>query len=1338
MDFLREYNKEQLARNEALVRDSIAGLPGMLAKPVKALVDKLGSHNYSATMNHCLDFLEISVQFTSCLLFARLQEAEKGMPQESRGMKAIVDKIDGKRSLSFGDWVNDIFNPVVKTATRELPDDALARSLAETLFRKGYNRLLGTKEEPGVVKIRNEYKGHSTSLSNEIYRSVTFTLEPHVLLVLEALKPLQGCSCSNSEHSFIVDGSEMFPLAFRSAEGYDYLFQSLRDEEIAYISPDENAVTVIDDRMNRYFDLFMQRSVPSFDIAKEMNWPEMRSLMREESARFLSRVYREKKYNRELFVDRDGLSQLFGDFIADETTLFPLPGEAGQGKTNQLCFWAEKLSRSEDAVLVFSSSDFAGEDLPEALRRIFGTSPRKDAAKIVAEVHKRAQEEGHKVYIFFDAINECLRYKGVAHADSDGPVCLYEAFRELFIRPEYPNFKLLFTCRSYSWKNLFQKQIKRDAPLMFGLDRDAEVHGFSHEELCKAWGIYQELYQMDGDFGSLSKSSLVRLKDPLILKIACTNHVGTALPENLDAYGSIALFRQMSEMIAHSYAGRQQYEIMLRMASYMLEEYEHGHPVDRIDREELRKARDNKEATLHGLSRLIFKQDGFSVAYTELLNKPERPILRFTQSPDGKTEIQFIYERFLEYLMAEVFVEKYRPESGGSIAPEVYLKALEKESGSVVYIGTLRNALLIDWKRTSNPETIVALMRDYPDNYELALLCGELMNVLIRENYEDGLFALIRRMLDEPLPDKDKLIAEFNDVISRIYANKADETVIARHKELNALLAPLLRLARNATVSVVGGMFLSDWYNSDLYRQDPYSLLWTLVRHPLSEVSNYACMYIYYLHNRSHTLEHTPLNGNVSAKIVGEMLANVQSHNLLRILVNPRLRSSAFAFVETGVRTAVMLIFDELRAGQPDSSAKVSSLMEQIRSLLSYLTFNFRLVKMVMPVLTSILRRQITFQAQYVNNAIEYQSFWDDAVVPAEPGPEGKWCRRYAAEVARYLDSGSFENFADVHPKLLKAYESGDSFSYFILERLMVVAGIRGWENIAPVVRTFFSESYRSTEWFDYSQMSMLYILYQVQKNSTKYNPELMEIYSREAADWTRRCKGGFKARNSAKANTTGLYKRDVMNWYADVYCTHTGDNVPHEGDATAVPTFYELIEEAIGTKNRKLLYHLIDNISELISDNGYIETALGLLLYIMELFADPALIAEFDAMECGEDEKDKQGLVQLIGSVLSTAKNYYPERVNNFLKRDISGLQFAGVSKYNDEVLNYNPGGETLSDLFTHNFGNFVIWGLVNFRPFQNFAQRIIARVPDHKDCFDWLDAVIRDGFDSLFDVKL
>jgi hypothetical protein len=253
-----------------------------------------------------------------------------------------------------------------------------------------------------------------------------------------------------------------------------------------------------------------------------------------------------------------------------------------------------------------------------------------------------------------------------------------------------------------------------------------------------------------------------------------------------------------------------------------------------------------------------------------------------------------------------------------------------------------------------------------------------------------------------------------------------------------------------------------------------------------------------------------------------------------------------------------------------------------------------------------------------------------------------------------------------------------------------------------------------------------------------EFNRELLDIYGREAVDWTLRTKGLFKARNSHKANTLGLYKRNVMNWYAVVYCTHSSDGKPLAGDDRCVPLFYEMIDRAIESNDKLLLFHLIENISELISDYGYIHTALDLLLYIIKAYDTDQKVDKLDAVEVYRDGIYTQTLISLIGNTLSTAKNYFASEVDSFLKRDLVGLTFPGVSKYREQILSYNPSGESLSDLFTHKFGNFLMWSLLHEPAVERFSIEAMQSAKSAKDCFEWFDKVIRILMRHMFNAKV
>lgn len=320
--FLREYTPEELNINKQLVLNSITKLPFTLSFPINKLALEIEKENYGRAMNYALDFFEISTQYLSCILLINLIKIEKNLNIEKRQTSKIISKIDNKRPLSFGDWLNDIFNPLVAISISEMPDSAFVKALQSNLFVRNNNILLGYKKNASIVQIRNEYKGHSTTLSEEIYKGVIYTLEPRILKLLSALEvihlwefyskdnnkiishkgfeSINDPEFDNNCHNYYIKTNEgksfdLFPLVFRNDKNYIYVFQSLKEENISYISSNENAVTLISDIYNEHFDSKLQIIDPSFDISKDLNWDQIRQHCDKESLYFLDRIYREKK-----------------------------------------------------------------------------------------------------------------------------------------------------------------------------------------------------------------------------------------------------------------------------------------------------------------------------------------------------------------------------------------------------------------------------------------------------------------------------------------------------------------------------------------------------------------------------------------------------------------------------------------------------------------------------------------------------------------------------------------------------------------------------------------------------------------------------------------------------------------------------------------------------------------------------------------------------------------------------------------------------------------------------------------------------------------------------------
>ncbi|MGN1226105.1 MAG: hypothetical protein ACI4TL_02585, partial [Candidatus Cryptobacteroides sp.] len=1121
------------------------------------------SAQWSKAANYLLDFFEAGVQYVSIVLLAMLRdEVLKSGCACGENVQKVVGKIDAKRPLSMGDWCNDILPPLVKEMAEVFPEHSLSQSLSKVLGKKR-NIFLGSKQEKSIVQIRNEYKGHSTTLSESIYAELVDMLLPRAEEWMAALQPLED---------YVPDNLE--PLVRRDEKGHEYVFQSLKEESVSYISVDEDALTYIGEDFNEAFDAWMQVLLPSFDISKDLNWAEYVSATHEVSQRYLDRIYSQKKYNRELFVDREALNGAWSDFLESDKNIFPLLGEAGQGKTNQLCHWTESLIEKGDAVMIFAGADFADISLSEQLREVFGLSKRKLLSRFTDHLHKTAAKSGHNVHIFFDAINECIAYPGLENA-GDGPLLLFREICAIFAHPEYKHFKLLFTCRNYTWhQSLVPELQKIDSSMFYGLGMEDElsVRGFSDSEVQKAYGIYGELYQMDTRFEDLRRSCVIRLKDPLLLKIACTNYLGKKLPLDNAEYCSIAMWDRMMDDISRSYAGRRQKEIIMQVGACMLQSYESGTACDSVLVSRLKSAYASAEDPLHGIAALMFKRDGISIAFAELLNKPERPIMRMV---DGE-KIQFIYERFLEYVMARSYYE--RESAKGGISPTGIVKTMSTAAFNEVFMETLSNVLVMDYLHRGNADTLVELLDEHGDNFLVMSLVSDVMNLLVNENYEKQLFSIERRLL--AAMDED--------------ASSALELHIRRHQLASATL--------------MNGIFLSDYHNEDLYKEDPFSLFSLIMDERNNEVRDNSCMLVYYLYGKTHTSSRTPLRRNVTEQIVDWMIDTAVSSSLVRIVAVGKLRSRAVTLLEAAVRMEVLMMIDTLLEG--GDRARIADYMADIRRIFSHFTFKYRLIKILMPFFDWIMRRQFTFQSAYVNNVTEYQTFWDPAVIAAER-EEGRWSRSDFKDMAQFICQYSnyysptapskpsdAPDFKPYQERVLLAYKTGDSLSYFVLERILVIMAVCDWDSVKAVLEHLRYDGYEQSEFFDYTQMSVIYSLYQMGMKMEELPDFVWDMLEEWCVDWTRRCRGYFKGRNSGVANSIGLYKRNVMTWYAMVYAHRHGDKADPSG--RSVPAFRRLIDEALRTKDRELLIHLINNISELISDSGYVNTGLDLLKIVM------------------------------------------------------------------------------------------------------------------------------------------
>lgn len=1289
--------------------------------------------NWFLAMNYFLDFFETGASYSSIVLLALFRNdiINTGIPAE-QAVESAVKKIDEKRPLSFGDWVNEILLPLLGEAVKRFPHNDFVRSLA-SIAGKSNNIFLSHKGTSGVVQIRNDYKGHDTLLSERFYEEAVKQLEPKAFQFAQAISLLNGCGVDLEK--------DLYPLIHRSEDGYEYVFHTLKGESSAFVSTAENAKAINTDKFNAQIDQWLQVIVPSFDIAKDINWNELVTAMQRTSRKYLSDIFDQNKYSREQYVEREQLSKSFNEFVESDRIIFPLHGEAGQGKTNQLCHWTETLSDNGDAVIIFAGSDFAEFNLESRLKAVFGLPQRRPLNRFFDKINLLAAQLGKRVYIFFDAVNEAINYPDITE-DVSGPLLLYRDIYRLFGREELDRFKLLFTCRNYTWYNeLLPENEQQNTSVFFKPQEEggASVRGFTDREVRMAYAVYKDQFQIKTQFEALKKGAILRLKDPLMFKVACTAYLGEQLPEATSEYTSINLFTKVLDGIERSYAGKGQIRILEALSTYMLDKYLAGEAIDSIMVEDLKSSFDDVNHPLNHVAKLMYKNDGITVDFAELLKLSQRPILRLA---DNK-KVQFIYERFLEFLLSKAYLRKR-----GDVNALTLYNDIKGAAANEVFMGAMRNVLIMDLLKSRDLQVFSDLLSEHGDDIEVYTLVSGTLNILVRELYTKEIFDIERHFLSWAGEGQKEIIGEFNDICKQIDSNKATDRTIERHKVLSGQLTSMVCMRNLATSTLISGLLLSDAHNEGIFEEDPYSLLWTLMDDPLTEVKNNACMQAYYVSRRKLTLNSEPLRENITQQIVRRIFEYISERPLPSLLIGTSSRKRTVTLLEFGVRLDVILIIDLLLDGNTDDRERVTILIDEIRQLIRRLTLNYSVIRVFMPFFSSILRRQVTFQSAYVNNLIEYTTFWDDAVVMPSPTPDGKWNRTDVSDLApmvflysRYYDEDA--PFKETTPpsvapyasRIVAAYRTGDSLSYFLLERLLVIFGLSEWDTTLSILEEI-DRIIPETEWYDYSQMSFIYVLYQLGLKMDVVPKQVEEMMIRNCTEWTRRCRGYFCAHNSSKANPLQMYKRNVMSWYAMVWCSRNGDLA--NSDDSSVPVFRDMIKEAISTRDKELLVHLINCIAELITDSGDIHTALELLKTIFKAIPSKNVLDEFERNAIKRYPDTCFDIITMIGNILGVAKNYYPTEVNDFLTRGIVGLHFPGISKYKDDILSYNPSGEKLSDLLTHKFGNFIIWALIHEDSVDEVVANCLKEAPNSPDSAAWFDKCVRIIMRTLLKIKI
>ena len=249
------------------ITKAITGFPPTLSIPIKKVLQEIESAQYYRGCNHMLDFFELCSQYFSFVLMRILQD--NGGRKSNESLVKFVNYVDSKRSLSMGDWMS-IFDKLLKTAHEEYIDNILISHLIKHLMPRGENLLIDNKKyRRTIVSIRNQQFGHNTTPSEAKCLELIKEMGERFFILIESIMPISDCKIDIFENHYIIDFNplglrlsiDLFPFLYLDAsQDAIFIFQTLKDEKVEYVSANEQANKQSSNKMNSLIDIFRKIS----------------------------------------------------------------------------------------------------------------------------------------------------------------------------------------------------------------------------------------------------------------------------------------------------------------------------------------------------------------------------------------------------------------------------------------------------------------------------------------------------------------------------------------------------------------------------------------------------------------------------------------------------------------------------------------------------------------------------------------------------------------------------------------------------------------------------------------------------------------------------------------------------------------------------------------------------------------------------------------------------------------------------------------------------------------------------------------------------------------------
>jgi len=1029
------------------------------------------------------------------------------------------------------------------------------------------------------------------------------------------------------------------------------------------------------------------------------------------------------KYKPELFVPRRQLEVTLDHFLSQsEKNALVLLGESGSGKTCAMCDRAIRIAKAGNVAVAYYCKVFAGVDLAEQIAGTFVSNLPLD--DLLGAISKLAEEENRWVVFLFDAVNECFSAGG--GVGQVNPARLVQRIDQLVVARRYPRIKVVMSCRNYTWEECKRTHGHGVNPAHYFTTEDLgeggiagggeiSLKGFTEQEFDAAYSKYAASYGISTTLARIKESKLLcfQLRDPLKLKLACECYRGSAFPSSLV---SVKLLERQYEEAAlqEDATGQADSDSLLLLFARLLWRrgadavpvYELHDVLDSGAGEPDAVAAGEVQADLVRVARRLYRREEGEVRNTPLFQRMlDGGLLRLEQSTSFH-EVRFVYERFHEYLLARILLDRFLRKTAGRTEPLVrsFEGLLAGEIEHAVVWGAIRNALLLHYFKERKPEALLALARS--GSYGASGMVVEVLNCLVPEDYPAA-FSILEEMLKarpeevalteqkDELEEKRKRLTRRLRRRSCSHREEKTEQLARTDAELARMipcLAPTLQSRRTA-IKVLYDVYRSRWFSESIYKgrgehgRSPLDLLWQVLADPLDSVRDAATLHIYYLWQ-----EHP----DVAMKILRHLAEECLDAGFIERL-RSRFRHSR---LEPCARISALLFCEVLATG--GDVGVLAEIRQVWTDLLGKMTLGGWMTPLLRPAVAHLVSNAGNTISEYVNNLTEYQHFFDTV-----PRSGSGFTMETFSSLVPFLDPDR-PGFEQRKGDLVAGAALGDGLCNFLLERVLIAQGVHGYDRIADVVEAIYHNPANCLP--DYTQMSMLYVIFHTLDKMERVPEEPFQKFQEYLVPWTDRTFGRFMAHRNDEANRGLPYKQYTLNWYGALHSKLLGDG---RGDPAL---FRRYLREGFEKGDTRAFCYAVDNIAMLAADFGFWRSALSLFRYALGLFRTEADQERFGGAGFSSEKagtaRGSFDVRTYLARSLATVRGYFGREVDRFVVDELAEMDFPGFGSFRDELVRYEA-GESIGDLLTHKFGNLFVLGIVRIPVVRREIMALLEAVP-------------------------